>query len=73
MAMRRNKNVMCIKECTALVKAKEIEKLYKHDNERIRYQTLYNPETKEAADRPPKYYVTQNQASLGNIIQRDEG
>ena len=65
--MRRTKNVMCIKECQALVNAKQVAKEFNHDNEKQRYETLYNNETKplEAQARPPKYFISPMKAAIG--------
>lgn len=63
--MRRTKNVMCIKECQALVNAKQVAKEFNHDNEKQRYETLYNNETKPLEARPPKYFISPMKAAIG--------
>ena len=63
--MRRDKNVMCIKECVALTNAKQVAKEYSNDNDKFRYATLYNNITKPLDDRPPKFFISPMKAAIG--------
>ena len=63
--MRRTKNVMCIKECQALINAKKVAKEFAQDNEKLRYATLYNDKTKPLEERPPKFFISPLKAAIG--------